>query len=114
MEGHSTSGRGPAEYEVLRVEGLDEDPTLPTVIDSDDEIRVDNEISFNPRAAAITPASSRKRTRKAKRRLSAVLADVESVGDSSSSSSSSSSPTKMKRLRLILGKETVSTVNYSD
>ena len=110
MEGHSTSGRCPAEYEVLRVEGLDEDPTLPTVIDSDDEIRVDNEISFNPRAAAITPASSRKRTRKAKRRLSAVLADVESVGDSSSSSS----PTKMKRLRLILGKETVSTVNYLD
>jgi len=112
VDGHSGSGRRAAEYEVLRVEGLDEATGVPTttVVDSDDEI------SFNPlvvTAAAAMSNGGRKRSRKVKRRLSAALADAELVGDSSSSSTCSS-PTKMKRLRLILGKETVSTVNYSD
>lgn len=111
---HTNGGRGgAAEYEVLRVEGLDEAPPPPllTLPDSDDELRVDSEISFNPRSAV---GGGKKRTRKTKRRLSAALAEVEAMGGSSGDSSSCSSPTKMKRLRLILGKETMSTVNYSD
>jgi hypothetical protein len=84
----------------------------------------DSEISFNPRRSSSSgsngllsaTSSGRKRARKAKRRLSAALADA--IVDSSSSwpstASLPSSPTKVKRLRLILGKETVSTVNYSD
>ncbi len=120
---HSANGgvRG-AEYEVLRLEGLDDDasssasptppPPLLSAAESDDELRVDSEISFNPRALS---AGGRKRARKTKRRLSAALAaEAETLGTTTNADSSSPSPTKMKRLRLILGKETVSTVNYSD
>ncbi len=119
---HSANGgvRG-AEYEVLRLEGLDDassssssptpPPPLLSAAESDDELRVDSEISFNPRALS---AGGRKRARKTKRRLSAALAaEAETLG-TTNADSSSPSPTKMKRLRLILGKETVSTVNYSD
>jgi len=73
---------GGAEYEVLRVEG----------VEAGNEIRVDPEISFNK--------DSIQKVKKGKRKRAAKVQDPES-------------PTKMKRLRLILGSEKLSTVNYS-
>lgn len=82
---NSGSSGSTAEYEVLRVEG----------IESENEIHVDPEISFNKDVLKKVKRS------KNKRKCDSPL----SVTDS---------PTKIKKLKLILGSETVSTVNYSD
>jgi histone-lysine N-methyltransferase SUV420H len=79
-----TSGNT-AEYEVLRVEG----------IESENEIHVDPEISFNKDILKKVKRSKNKRK-------------------CDSPPSLTDSPTKMKKLKLILGSETVSTVNYSE
>jgi len=88
-------GRGPsempsgaqqsAEYEVLRVEG----------VESENEIHVDPEISFSKEVIKKIKKS------KTKRKCDSPVSPVDS-------------PTKIKKLKLVLGSETVSTVNYSD
>jgi len=74
-----------AEYEVLRVEG----------VESENEIHVDPEISFSKDVIKKIKKS------KYKRRCDSPVSPVDS-------------PTKIKKLKLVLGSETVSTVNYSD
>ena len=75
----------PAEYEVLRVDGMEDDCAAAVTVAARQ--------LFSP-AAAAKKAAKRKHERHP--RLEVV-----------------DSPTKMKRLRLRLGQETVSTVNYS-
>ena len=74
-----------AEYEVLRVEG----------VESENEIHVDPEISFSKEIM--------KKIKKSKYKRKCDFP-----------SSTVDSPTKIKKLKLVLGSETVSTVNYSD
>jgi len=82
-DGDATMATGnTAEYEVLRVEG----------IESENEIQVDPEISFNKN----------------------ILKKVKRAKNKRKCDSPTDSPTKMKKLKLILGSETVSTVNYSE
>lgn len=85
-KGSSELPSGPqqsAEYEVLRVEG----------VESENEIHVDPEISFSKEVI--------KKIKKSKRKCDFPVSPVDS-------------PTKIKKLKLVLGSETVSTVNYSD
>jgi len=81
----TSSSQHSAEYEVLRVEG----------VESENEIHVDPEISFSKDVLKKIKKS------KYKRKCDFPVSPVES-------------PTKMKKLKLVLGSETVSTVNYSD
>jgi len=74
-----------AEYEVLRVEG----------VESENEIHVDPEISFSKEVIKKIKKS------KTKRKCDSPVSPMDS-------------PTKIKKLKLVLGSETVSTVNYSD
>lgn len=85
-KGSSELPSGPqqsAEYEVLRVEG----------VESENEIHVDPEISFSKEVI--------KKIKKSKRKCDFPVSPVDS-------------PTKIKKLKLVMGSETVSTVNYSD
>merc|ERR1712142_1243996 len=80
-----TGSQHSAEYEVLRVEG----------VESENEIHVDPEISFSKEVIKKIKKS------KYKRKCDFPVSPVDS-------------PTKIKKLKLVLGSETVSTVNYSD
>ena len=82
-----------AEYEVLRVEG----------VDSGDEIRVDPEISFNK--------ESFNKMKKGKRKRGGECGGGGNLLPPTTTKEDS--PTKVKRLRLLMGNEKLSTVNYS-
>jgi len=106
--GKSQPRSGEYEYEVLRVEG----------VESGDEIRVDPEISFNKNSVTAFATSTTNKTKKGKRKRESMSSMVNSrtVGSGccgAKAVAKDDSPTKMKRLRLLMGSEKLSTVNYS-
>lgn len=106
--GKSQPRSGEYEYEVLRVEG----------VESGDEIRVDPEISFNKKSVNAFATSTTNKMKKGKRKRESMSSMVNSrtLGSGccgAKPAAKDDSPTKMKRLRLLMGSEKLSTVNYS-
>jgi len=123
-----------SEYKVLRLEGVDENLDFEDRRDnlesssrigkgsrsrSPDEIRVDREISFNKANLSQLRKKEKRKRRSDDRDRSRGLLDA-CLGSPAMSQQSTSplhnedscSPTKVKKLRLILGNERMATVNY--
>ncbi len=110
----SSHGFRQPDYEVIRMEGVEGGSGMA----SNDVIDVyeyeDPEVSFSlPTAEKSTKDDGGRRRRRGKRRNSKHVFEVSSVDENLSNSTSTIGP-KKKRLRLVLGSETVSTIDLNN